>query len=55
MQNMSSRAFGLSSSSLWALERWLSIVVQGLSFSVACGIFPDKGSNLCSLHWQVDS
>ena len=26
--------------------------------SVACGIFPDQGSNLCSLHWQgtlVDS
>ena len=22
---------------------------------MACGIFPDQGSNLCLLHWQVDS
>ena len=22
---------------------------------MACGIFPDQGSNLCPLHWQVDS
>ena len=27
----------------------------GLSHSVACGIFPDQGSNLCLLHWQADS
>ena len=27
----------------------------GLSCSVACGIFPDQGSNPCFLHWQVDS
>ena len=27
----------------------------GLSCSVACGIFPDQGSNLSLLHWQVDS
>ena len=26
-----------------------------LSCSVACGIFPGKGSNLCPLHWQADS
>ena len=26
-----------------------------LSCSVACGIFPDQGSNLCPLHWQADS
>ena len=26
-----------------------------LSCSVACGIFPDQGLNLCPLHWQVDS
>ena len=25
------------------------------SCSVACGIFPDQGSNLCPLHWQADS
>ena len=23
--------------------------------SMACGIFPDQGSNLCPLHWQADS
>ena len=26
-----------------------------LSCSVACGICSDQGSNLCPLHWQVDS
>ena len=31
------------------------VVVQGLSCSAACGIFPDQGSNPCPLHWQVDS
>ena len=31
------------------------VVAHGLSCSVACGIFPDQGSNLCPLHWQVDS
>ena len=31
------------------------IVVHGLGCSVACGIFLDQGSNLCPLHWQVDS
>ena len=25
------------------------------SCSVACGIFPDQGSNPCPLHWQADS
>ena len=30
-------------------------MAQGLSCSEACGIFPDQGSNLCLLHWQVDS
>ena len=25
------------------------------SLVVACGIFPDQGSNPCPLHWQVDS
>ena len=24
-----------------------------LSCSAVCGIFPDQGSNLCLLHWQV--
>ena len=30
-------------------------MVRGLSCSAACGIFPDLGSNPCSLHWQADS
>ena len=32
-----------------------AIVAHGLSCSVACGIFPDQGSNPCPLHWQADS
>ena len=31
------------------------IVAHGPSCSVACGIFPDQGSNPCALHWQADS
>ena len=31
------------------------VVPHGLSCSVACGIFPDQGSNPCPLHWQADS
>ena len=31
------------------------VVAQGPSCSVACGIFPDQGSNPCPLHWQADS
>ena len=31
------------------------VVAHGPSFSAACGIFPDQGSNPCPLHWQVDS
>ena len=29
--------------------------MHGLSCSLACGIFPDQGSNPCPLHWQADS
>ena len=29
-------------------------MAHGLSCSATCGIFPDQGSNLCPLHWQVD-
>ena len=32
-----------------------AVVAHGLSCSVACGIFPDQGSNPCSLHWQAAS
>ena len=28
---------------------------HGSTCSSACGIFPDQGSNLCLLHWHVDS
>ena len=28
---------------------------HGRACSSACGIFPDQGSNLCLLHWHVDS
>ena len=31
------------------------VVAHGPSYSAAYGIFPDQGSNLCPLHWQVDS
>ena len=31
------------------------VVVQGLGCSTACGIFLDQESDLCLLHWQVDS
>ena len=29
-------------------------MVHRLSCSVVCGIFPDPGSNVCPLQWQVD-
>ena len=32
-----------------------TVVARRLSCPVACGIFPDQGSNLCLLHWQVAS
>ena len=31
------------------------VVAHGPSCSVACGIFPDQGSNPRPLHWQADS
>ena len=31
------------------------VVAHGPSGSAACGIFPDQGSNPCSLHWQAGS
>ena len=37
------------------LGAWASVVTAlRLSCSVACGIFPDQGSNLCLLHWEAD-
>ncbi|KAJ8796197.1 hypothetical protein J1605_018139 [Eschrichtius robustus] len=31
------------------------VVAHGPSCSMACGIFPDQGSNPCPPHWQADS
>ena len=51
--------WGCTSSSLqWLLlwGVWASVVVvQAFGCSEACVIFPDQGSNLCPLLWQVDS
>ena len=30
-------------------------VALGLSYSLACEIFPDQGLDLCPLNWQADS
>ena len=57
----SSRCAGLSSSRPLLLRSTGSrragsvIVAHGPSCFVACGIFPDQGSNPCPLHWQADS
>ena len=47
-------AHGLSSCSSQALESGSGGVGHGLSCFVACGTFPDHGSDPCPLHWQVD-
>ena len=47
---------GFSCCGAWALGHAGSVVVvHGLSCSTSCRIFLDQGSNLCLLHWQVDS
>ena len=46
---------GFSCCGARALEQGSVIVVHGLSCPVACGIFPDQGSNPCPLCWQADS
>ena len=57
----SSRCAGLSLSrplllrSTGSRRAGSAVVAHGPSCSAACGIFPDQGSNLCSLHWQADS
>ena len=37
------------------LERSSVVVAFWLSCPMACGIFPDQGSNPGLLHWQTDS
>jgi len=39
---------------LWGM-RASAVMAQEVSCPEACGIFPDQGSNPCSLHWQADS
>ena len=59
---------GFSCCGARALGTWASVVVAHglqsagsvvvaprLRCSVACGIFPDQGSNPCPLHWLADS
>ena len=47
---------GLKARGLQELQRkGAGVVVHRLSCSVACGIFPDQGSNQCPLHCKVDS
>ena len=57
----SSQCAGLSPSRplpLWSTgsrHAGSAVMAHGPSCSAACGIFPDQGSNPCSLHWQADS
>ena len=44
---------GFSIWNTWGLEQGSVVVACGLSCSTAYGIFLDKGSNPCPLHWQV--
>ena len=46
---------GFSSCGAWAPEHRLNVMVHGLTYNEACGIFSDQGSNLNLLHCQVDS
>ena len=60
LRSTGSRCAGFSSCGSKALERRLqnagsAAMAHRPSCSVACGILPDQGSNLCFLHWQVDS
>ena len=52
-QALGARASGVVAHGLWSTGS--VFVAHGLSCSVAHGIFPDQGSNLCPLHWQADS
>ena len=38
----------------WLQHSSSVVVAHGLSCCTPCGIFPDQGSNLCPLHWQVE-
>ena len=47
--NTGSRCVGFSRGA------WASVMVHGFNCSMASAIFPEQVSNLCPLHWQVDS
>ena len=51
LQSTGPRCVGFSSCG----ARGLVLMAHGLSCSAACGIFPEQGSNPCSLHWQANS
>ena len=51
-----SHCSGFSCCRAQALGAWASLAVAlGLSCFTACWIFQDQESNLCPLHWSVDS
>ena len=52
-QPLGSRASVVASHGLQSMGS--AVTAHGVSSSVACGIFLDRGSNPCSLRWQVDS
>ena len=57
LQSVGSDHMSFSSCSSQAIESRLNVcgaLVQ-LSCSTACGTFSDQRSDLCLLHWQVDS
>ena len=46
----------VASHGIFIMSLWTSVVVaHELSHPKACGIFPDQGSNPCSLCWKADS
>ena len=55
LQSTGFRAHGLSSYGSWALEPGLSSCGPQAYCLVPCGIFPDQGSDLYFLLWQMDS
>ena len=55
LQSRGSRCAGFSSCGIRALELRLSSCGTQASLLIACGIFPDRGSNPCPLHWQANS
>ena len=55
LRSTGSRRTGFRSCGLRALESGSVVVVQGLSCTKACEIFPEQGLTPSPLHWQADS